>query len=219
MSRIGIIGTDGLALDLLTVLDDTLGTHYPSLATQEREDVIVTDDPWQATAAGLKACAVDEWVATTTASDFFAITEGNGKARQALSEIVKSSAARPLAMIHPTTEVRGNKWQDMGAVIGQYSFFCDVESIGQHFMCGAFTIFGPGTRVGNFVTAGHRVVCEANVIVEDNVTIEQSAVIAAGTAGTPLRIGTGATIKAGTFVTADVPAGALVAAPRKEHES
>jgi carbonic anhydrase/acetyltransferase-like protein (isoleucine patch superfamily) len=56
----------------------------------------------------------------------------------------------------------------------------------------------------------HRVVCEGNIILEDQVTIEQSVVIAAGKPDNPIRIGSGATLRAGAYINGDVAADEVV---------
>jgi UDP-3-O-[3-hydroxymyristoyl] glucosamine N-acyltransferase len=211
MARLGIIGTGGLAFDTLAVLDDTISTHHPSLASREWEAVVVhANDGPRPEEIDAITMPLDHWLEVAGPEDYYAIAEDSGITRQATQTLLSKCAAQPLALTNPSTQLRGNCQLAKGAVIGPQSFFCDIGSVGQHFLCGAFAVFGPGTSVGNYVTVNHRVVCEGNIILEDQVTIEQSVVIAAGKPDNPIRIGSGATLRAGAYINGDVAADEVV---------
>ncbi|MCL6272205.1 NeuD/PglB/VioB family sugar acetyltransferase [Sansalvadorimonas sp. 2012CJ34-2] len=82
--------------------------------------------------------------------------------------------------------------------------------IGKSFHANIYSYVAHDCIIGDYVTFAPSVKCNGNVEIDDHVYIGTGAIIKQGKENKPLKIGKGAIISAGAFVTKDVPAGVTV---------
>ena len=101
-------------------------------------------------------------------------------------------------------------------IIGEGSILCPFVTltsnikIGKSFHANIYSYVAHDCIIGDYVTFAPSVKCNGNIVIEDHVYIGTGAIIKQGKPNKPLKIGAGAVIGAGAFVTKDVPAGITV---------
>ena len=135
-----------------------------------------------------------------------AIGGSNGDARETMTLFMSSHGFSPRSLIHnsavisPFAEIAANVQVLAGSVIGPFA------SIGEYTIINTGANVDHDCKIGRKCHLAPRAALAGEIVVEDNVFIGTNATILPG-----VRICLGATIGAGSVVTKDVGAGAVVA--------
>ena len=140
------------------------------------------------------------------------IAVGDGKARRMVADrLAGISFARLLshsARLSPYARL------GEGALVADFAVINSGSVVGRHFQANCFAQVSHDCLIGDFVTLAPRVSCNGWVEIADDVFVGAGAVIRNGSSERRLVIGPAAIIGMGAVVTADVPAGARIYAPR-----
>ncbi|MDP0590088.1 MAG: acetyltransferase [Candidatus Endonucleobacter bathymodioli] len=97
-----------------------------------------------------------------------------------------------------------------GAILCPFVTLTSNVKIGKSFQANIYSYVAHDCIIGDYVTFSPSVRCNGNVVIDDHVYIGTGAIIKQGTSEKPIKIGKGAIISVGAFVTKNVPDGVTV---------
>ena len=99
---------------------------------------------------------------------------------------------------------------DDGATLCSFVTLTSDITIGKSFHANLYSYVAHDCIIGDYVTFAPAVKCNGHVEIGNHVYIGTGAIIKEGKHNKPIKIGDGATVSAGAFVTKNVPAGMTV---------
>ena len=97
-----------------------------------------------------------------------------------------------------------------GSILSPFVTITSDVKIGKSFQANIYSYVAHDCVIGDYVTFSPAVKCNGNIEIGDYVYIGTGAIIKQGKSGKPLKIGKGAIVQAGAFVTRNIPDGMTV---------
>ena len=210
MITFGMIGAGGMGCEMVHLVPYALKQRYPDLQDGDYRIVFAESEPNKTEYDGYPVISVEDFIAGADENTFFNIAIADPYARERLAGQLERAVLEPLALQHPTAEIRDGNDIGAASVFGFMALVTARIKIGKYFNCMPFSQVAHDCEIGDYVSFYSRVDCNGHIIIEDYVTIGNGACIRNGTREKPLRVGKGATIGMGAIVTKDVPPGATV---------
>ena len=145
-----------------------------------------------------------------TSNDSVVLAIANVNLRKKIYEKLKEKKINFQNFIHKSCFISKSSYIDEGAVLCPFVTLTSNVQVGKNFHANIYSYIAHDCIIGNNVTFAPAVKCNGNVIIEDNVYIGTGAIIFQGKENSPLVIGSGVTIAAGSVVTKSIPAGKTV---------
>jgi sugar O-acyltransferase (sialic acid O-acetyltransferase NeuD family) len=141
----------------------------------------------------------------------FVVAIGDPTVRRRAAKLCTAVPLRATSLVHPNAEV--SRWArvEPGSVISAGVIVTTNAHIGQHVHINVGCTISHDVVIGDYSTLSPGVHIAGHVRIGNSVFIGVGANVINGTATAPLLIGDGAVIAAGACVTAEVPAGSMVA--------
>jgi len=210
MILFGLVGGGGLGSELIVHSLPSVMAKHPEVAPEDIRVVYVDSALQRKTFLGMDVLSEEEFLAAPATTRYFNIAIGNGRIREEVAKRLEPTGAKPISLMHETTDIRVGSSVGDGAIFTSRTTVTANSAIGRYFLCQGFSYVAHDCVVGDFVSFAGRVCCNGNVHIGNHVTVGTGALLRQGTEDKPLKVGDGATIGMGAVVTKDVPAGATV---------
>lgn len=203
---IGVYGYGGFGREVLPLVNRQLQ------AEGDQEDAVyfIDDAEGAEEVNGVPVVDFDTFRALPAASHAVSIAVADGKIRRTLSDRCREAGVALLGVRAANVEVLGETEVGPGEILCSFVTLTSDLKIGTSFHANLYSYVAHDCVIGDYVTFAPRVHCNGNVVIEDEVYVGTGAIIKQGRPGRPLRIGKGAVISAGAFVTKNVPPGMTV---------
>ncbi|HWM17040.1 MAG TPA: acetyltransferase [Microbacterium sp.] len=140
----------------------------------------------------------------------FVTAVGNAELRRLAVAKLLAAGLRPVALVHPRSEVTPTATIGAGTVVCAGTVVSDRVEVGSHAIVNVGSTLSHDVRIGDYATVSPGAHIAGNVDIGEGAFIGIGASITDGRAGAPVTIGAGAVVAAGAVVIADVEAGAVV---------
>jgi len=186
---------------------------YPLLKSQLKNDdeIIFVDDGSDLDSLfESKVIKYEEFLSLNSKKLFVIIAIADGKIREKLTnkclndniELYNIKASNVAELI--------NIKIDSGYILNPFVTLTSDIKIGKSFQANLYSYVAHDCVIGDYVTFAPSVKCNGNVVIEDFAYVGTGAIIKQGKTNKPLKIGKGAIVQAGSFVTKNVPNGMTV---------
>jgi sugar O-acyltransferase (sialic acid O-acetyltransferase NeuD family) len=207
MQLIGVFGVGGFGREVMPLVDAMVSESDAAPSTRL---FFIDDNNNGKDINGYPVLSFDEFCRIDSELKSVALAIAGSKSR-------KSIHLRMLERnVHPYSVRALNSVQLHDVQVGEGCILCPFTSvtsnvnIGKFFHLNMYSYVAHDCSIGDFVTFSPSVKCNGHVVIEDEVYIGTGAIIKQGKPGSPIVIGKGAKIEAGSYVTRDVEPGSTV---------
>ncbi len=206
--KFGLLGAGGLGREVMPYVQTSISANLQVPLDDISVFFVETWEPIEKTINGHSLISLDTFL-KLEGTKYFNIAVGDGKIREALSNLVGSLAV-PLHIHAPQAIFLQNNSISEGAIFCPNSMVTSNATIGRFFQANIYSYVAHDCFIGDFVTFAPGVRCNGHVNIDDYAYIGTNAVIREGSKTKPLRIGKGAIVGMGSVVTKDIPDGVTV---------
>lgn len=183
---------------------------YP-LIKDKYENIVFIDD--SSNLDNLFGCSVltfDEFLQVGADEYFVSIAIADGKIRELLTKRCLNNGIKLLNIeASNVIKLEDVEFKD-GYILNPFVTLTSDIKIGKSFQANLYSYVAHDCIISDYVTFAPSVKCNGNVHIDDFAYIGAGAIIKQGKPNKPLKIGKGAIIQAGSFVTKNVPDGMTV---------
>jgi sugar O-acyltransferase (sialic acid O-acetyltransferase NeuD family) len=204
----GVFGAGGFGREVMPLLqkqlevaNDTKKVFFVSEIIAPQDNSIVNET---------KLISYDDFLSFYDCNKFISVAIADNIARRRITENIIAKGISPITVQAQNCILLSNVEIETGAIICPFVTLTSNISIGKSFHANVYSYVAHDCIIGDYVTFAPNVKCNGNVIIEDDVYVGTGAIIKQGTKNNPIRIGKGAKISAGSFVTKNVKAGLTV---------
>ena len=183
---------------------------YP-LIKDKYENIVFIDD--SSNLDNLFGCSVltfDEFLQVRADEYFVFIAIADGKIRELLTKRCLNNAIKLLNIEASNVIKLEDVELEDGYILNPFVTLTSDIKIGKSFQANLYSYVAHDCIISDYVTFAPSVKCNGNVHIDDFAYIGTGAIIKQGKPNKPLKIGKGAIIQAGSFVTKNVPDGMTV---------
>lgn len=201
----GIYGASGCGKEILPLVRKNIST------LDEKSDLVFIDDSSEIDILnGHKVLTFEEFLDYDATEYYVAIAIANSSIREKLTNKCVENHMKILDVKADNVVIMDEVIVDNGAILCPFVTLTSNINIGKSFHANIYSYVAHDCIIGDYVTFAPGVKCNGNVMIDDHVYIGTGAIIKQGKPGKPLKIGKGAIIAAGSFVTKNVPEGITV---------
>jgi sugar O-acyltransferase (sialic acid O-acetyltransferase NeuD family) len=199
----GIYGASGYGKEVYQLLKSQLKSN-------DDEIVFVDDGSNLDSLFESRVIKYKEFLSLSSKKLFIVIAIANGKIREKLTDKCLNDGIK-LFNIKANNVICLTKVKiDDGYILNPFVTLTSDIKIGKSFQANLYSYVAHDCVIGDYVTFAPSVKCNGNVFIDDYAYIGTGAIIKQGKNNKPLKIGKGAIVQAGSFVTKNVPDGMTV---------
>jgi len=203
MRLYGILGTGGLAREVMPVCRAMLHTNYPKGGY---ELVFVSDDAVPlVNINGIRTIKEHEFLNYDVSERFFNVAINDSRLRQNIVERI-DDRAKSFSIVANNYHSGDSCKIGEGAILLPFSSVTSNVTIGRFFHAGHYSRVAHDCTIGDYVTFAPGAQCNGGVVVGSHVYVGSGAVIKQSMPGRHIIIGEGAIIGMGAVVTKSVAA-------------
>lgn len=183
---------------------------YP-LIKDKYENIVFIDD--NSDISKLFDCDVitfEEFLNIKSDEHYVTIAIADGKIREKLTNRCLENGVKLLNIEASNVVKLENINIEDGYILNPFVTLTSDVKIGRSFQANLYSYVAHDCTIGDYVTFAPSVKCNGNVVIDDFAYIGTGVIIKQGKANKPLKIGKGAIVQAGSFVTKNVPDGMTV---------
>ena len=204
MQRLAIVGTGGLAREILCLIQE-INSIAPTWAVRGLVSS-VEPDRLMLDRLGTSWLGTDDQFLKAYDQGHFCIAIGDPRVREALAGEYVKCGHMPVTLLHPSAMI------GVDVEIGSGGIVAALAQLTTNVRMGNGVVVDRACQVGHDVTIGDYSILHPSAVISGNVSIGASVRIGANATVLPnIEIGDRATIGAGAVVTRDVPANQTVA--------
>ncbi len=196
----GVYGTGGFGREVIPLLEDQLG-----LAQGLVTNIYFIDDFKQGKIInGYPVISFDSFLNLRADERCATIAIAKSKVREKLTNQCLNSGIKLLNICAKNVTKLSGVDIEYASILCPFVTITANVKIGKSFQANIYSYVAHDCIIGDYVTFAPAVKCNGNVIIGDHAYIGTGAIIKQGKEGKPLKIGKGAMISAGSFVTKNV---------------
>lgn len=202
----GVYGSGGFGREVMPLLE-----VYLTEINEIKENVYFIDDFRDGEFVNSHPIvSFDSFLKLPANNHHISIAIGNGTVREKLTNKCLESNVKLLSISAKNVTILSEVSIDFAETLCPFVTLTSNIKVGKSFHANIYSYVAHDCIIGDYVTFAPSVRCNGNVIIEDHVYIGTGAIIKQGTPNRPIRIGKGANVSAGAFVTKSVPEGVTV---------
>jgi len=183
---------------------------YPLIKDQYENIVFIDDRSSLDDLFGHRVVTFDEFLKIEADEYFVSIAIADAKIREMLANRCLDNGIKLLNIEASNVIKLEDVELEGGYILNPFVTLTSDIKIGKSFQANLYSYVAHDCIIGNYVTFAPSVKCNGNVHIGDFAYIGTGVIIKQGKPNKPLKIGKGAIIQAGSFVTKDVPDGMTV---------
>ncbi len=157
---------------------------------------------------GCEVLSFDAFKKIRAQEKFVSIAIANHNIRRELAKKCIASGMKNWSLVATNVVCLDDVKMGEGVILCPFVTLTSNVRIGSYFHANLYSYVAHDCVIGDYVTFAPHVMCNGNVVIEDDVYIGSGAIIKQGNSKKrPIKIGKGATIAAGAFITKNVPDG------------
>jgi len=202
----GVYGTGGFGREIMPLL-----AEYLALISESKGNIYFIDDFRDGEFINsLPVVSFNSFLNLSADERSVSIAIANSKVREKLTNKCLETNVRLIGVRATNVVKLAEVNVGSGAILCPFVTLTSNVKIGKSFQANIYSYVAHDCIIGDYVTFAPSVRCNGNVVIDDHVYIGTGAIIKQGKSERPIKIGKGAIISAGAFVTKNVPEGVTV---------
>jgi sugar O-acyltransferase (sialic acid O-acetyltransferase NeuD family) len=183
---------------------------YPLIKDKYKNIVFIDDNSNLDNLFGCSVLTFKEFLQVKEDEYFVSIAIADAKTREILTNKCLDNGIKLLNIEASNVVKLENVELEDGCILNPFVTLTSDIKIGKSFQANLYSYVAHDCIIGDYVTLAPSVKCNGNVHIDDFAYIGTGAIIKQGKPNKPLKIGKGAVIQAGSFVTKSVADGMTV---------
>jgi len=195
----GIYGASGYAKEV-----------YPLIKGRYKNTLFIDDVSSLKKLYGCDVVTLEEFLRIDAVQRYVVVAIADGKVREALTLKCLENHIGLFSVEADNVVKLENVEIGDGYILNPFVTLTSDIKIGKSFQANLYSYVAHDCIIGDYVTFAPSVKCNGNVMIDDYAYIGTGAIMKQGRPNKPLKIGKGAIVQAGSFVTKSVPDGVTV---------